>query len=94
MRIVFSPHALADLDRLKDFLSDKNPPAAGRMTVALIEAIGSLERLPARGRSSGEGRLRELIVPFGRAAYVVRYAVMPAADEIIVIRIWHGREMR
>jgi hypothetical protein len=35
-----------------------------------------------------------LIVPFGNSAYVLRYAHLPDADEIIVLRVWHGREWR
>jgi plasmid stabilization system protein ParE len=93
VRVVLSPHALADLDRLKNFLSDKNPPAADRMMVALIEAIDSLVHFPGRGRPGGEKALRELVVPFGSGAYVVRYAAL-SGDEIVIIRIWHGREMR
>jgi plasmid stabilization system protein ParE len=93
VKVVVSAQALADLDRLKDFLADKNLAAARRMTAALIEAIGSLDRLPARGRP-GDTAVRELIVPFGRAAYVVRYAHFPKGSEIVILRIWHGREMR
>jgi plasmid stabilization system protein ParE len=92
VRIVLSSQALADLDRLKEFLSDKNPPAADRMIAALIEAVDSLVQFPGRGRPSSEQALRELVVPFGNAAYVLRYAELD--EEIVIIRIWHGREMR
>jgi len=37
---------------------------------------------------------RELMVPFGRSAYVVRYAHVAEAKEIIILRVWHGRETR
>src|SRR5262249_32371263 len=36
----------------------------------LQNAVRSLEVFPARGRPSGTGETRELIVPFGRSAYV------------------------
>jgi hypothetical protein len=35
---------------------------------------------------------RELVVPFGRYGYVLRYDVTP--DEVFVIRITHTRERR
>jgi hypothetical protein len=41
---------------------------------------------------SGVPGVRELIVPFGRSAYVLRYALLPMTDEIVILRIWHGRE--
>jgi hypothetical protein len=35
-----------------------------------------------------------LILPFGRSAYVLRYSYSAPADEVVVHRIWHGREAR
>ena len=49
---------------------------------------------PDRGRPTGTADVRELIVPFGSSAYVLRYAHAARADEVIVLRIWHGREQR
>jgi plasmid stabilization system protein ParE len=81
MRIVVSRAAAADLERLHSFLADKNPAAARQAVAALVAA-------------SGVRDMRELIVPFGRSAYVLRYAYSAATDEAIIIRIWHGREAR
>jgi len=33
-------------------------------------------------------------VRFGRSGYVIRYAYRAETDEVVVIRIWHGREAR
>jgi plasmid stabilization system protein ParE len=49
---------------------------------------------PIAARPSSIVGLRELIVPFGRSAYVVRYAPLTEREEIVVLRIWHGREQR
>jgi len=38
--------------------------------------------------------VRELVVPFGGSAYVVRFAHDPQREDIVILRIWHGREMR
>jgi hypothetical protein len=38
--------------------------------------------------------VRELIVPFGRSGYVLRYAYRRQTDEVIVLRLWHAREAR
>jgi plasmid stabilization system protein ParE len=38
--------------------------------------------------------LRELIVPFGRSAYLVRYFHNQLRDTVIVIRVWHASEAR
>ena len=94
MRLVVARAAAADFGRLRDFLADKNPDAARQAVAALVAAVESLQVFPERGRPSGVRNVRELIVSFGRSGYVLRYAYSAAADEVIVLRIWHGREAR
>jgi toxin ParE1/3/4 len=94
VKIVVTPAAAGDLDRLRAFLAETNPDAARKAVAALISAIQSLDIFPDRRRQSEAAGLRELIVPFGRSAYVVRYGHVPEANEIVIVRIWHGREAR
>ena len=94
MNIIVSQAAAADFERLYAFLADKNPAAARQAVAALVAAIESLDRFPERGRPTSIRNTRELIVPFGRSAYVLRYAYSAATDEAVVLRIWHGREAR
>ena len=94
MKLIVSRAALADLARLHDFLAGRNPDAAHRAIDALTRAVQSLDTFPERGRPAGTPGVRELIVPFGRYGYVMRYAYSASADELVVLRIWHGREMR
>jgi toxin ParE1/3/4 len=94
MKFFVSDAALADLTRLHTFLADKSPTAAARAIAALHEAVLSLDLFPERGRPSGAPNVRELIVPFGRSNYVLRYAYREQAGEVVVLRIWHGREER
>ena len=86
MKLIFSPRAAADIERLHTFLANTNPTVARRFAQSLGGAARSLEDLPNRGRPTAIAGVRELILPFGRAAY--------AGDELVVIRIWHGREAR
>jgi len=94
VKLIVAPEAAADLKRLRAFLADKNPTAAQRAAGALINAIQSLDTFPDRGRPTTIEGVRELIVPFGNSAYVLRYAHLPDVEEVIVLRIWHGREQR
>jgi toxin ParE1/3/4 len=94
VKLVVSPAALADIERLRAFLIPNSPTAATRAAKTLIEAVQSLAVLPERGRPSGTPNMRELIVPFGRSAYVLRYSYSADVDELVVHRIWHGREAR
>jgi plasmid stabilization system protein ParE len=94
MKLIVSEAAAADLARLHAFLADRSPAAADRAIAALVTAIQSLDVFPERGRPSGTPNVRELIVPFGRSGYVLRYTYSAARDEVVIIRIWHGREAR
>jgi plasmid stabilization system protein ParE len=94
VKLIVSRWAAADIERLRVFLENKNRAAAERAVVILSRAIQSLGNLPDRGRPAGKPGIRELIVPFGQSAYVVRYAHRADAGEVVVLRIWHGREER
>jgi plasmid stabilization system protein ParE len=94
VRLTVSHGAVADLDRLHEFLVAKDRSAAQRAARTIDDAVRSLTDFPQRGRPSGIAGVRELIVPFGQSAYVVRYAYLASRDEIVILRLWHGREER
>ncbi len=94
MRLIVSQAAAADLERLHTFLEDKSASASQQIADVLDAAIQSLEIFPARGRPSGIPGVRELVVPFGASAYVLRYAHLTQRDTIVILRVWHGREAR
>ena len=52
----------------------------------------SLQDFSERGRHSGGGTLRELIVPFRTWSYVITYRV--TVSSVIIARIHHGLEDR
>lgn len=93
MKLRFLPQAHADVERLHDFLSPKNPGAADRVADLLFESARSLKDAPHKGRPLQSG-FRELIVPFGEGAYVLRYRVDEENDAVLIVRIWHSREQR
>jgi plasmid stabilization system protein ParE len=94
VKLIVSEEAVADLVRLRDFPMNRNPGAAQRATAAIANAIRSLDPSPERGRPSGANDTRELVVPFGRSAYILRYAILTEENEIVILRVWHGREQR
>ena len=61
------------------------PSAALRVGELLFDAIDSLQQMPERGRMSSRPGSRELVVPFGAAAYVFLYKI--TADAVIIARI-------
>ncbi|MGI9331656.1 MAG: type II toxin-antitoxin system RelE/ParE family toxin [Gammaproteobacteria bacterium] len=95
MRTVFLPEALEDIERLYTFLIDANPLAAQKAMLAIDEGIDLLLEYPRLGRTMDEdSRYRQLFVPFGKSTYVLRYRVNQEHDELVVVRVWHGRERR
>lgn len=94
MKVALTPDAASDLVRLRAFLAERNPNAAERAIAALDEAIQSLMPFSERGRPSEVRGLRELVVPFGQSAYLLRYSYDEVTETAVVVRIWHGREVR
>ena len=93
MNVVFLPEAEDDIDRLYEFLLPKNPLAAQKAMLAIDEGIDMLTQHPLAGTPMREREgYRQLFVPFGRSAYVLRYRI--EAENVIIVRVWHGREAR
>jgi plasmid stabilization system protein ParE len=91
--ILLSPDAVEDVERLRTFLDQKNPDAARRALASIWMAIDRLQEFPGLGMPTEDADIRQMVVRFGSSGYIVRYAALPG-DEILVIRIWHGREAR
>jgi plasmid stabilization system protein ParE len=92
--LIVSRAAAAYIERLRAFLTDEHAAAAQRSATVLMHAIQSLDTFPDRGRPSRVTGAHELIVPFGRSAYIVRYAYNARREEVVILRIWHSREAR
>jgi plasmid stabilization system protein ParE len=81
------------VERLYVFLQEKSPAAAARAAETILSGANLLQTTPALGRlMSDETGRRELFLPFGAGAYVLRYRV--EANTAVIIRVWHSRESR
>ncbi|MGK9453047.1 type II toxin-antitoxin system RelE/ParE family toxin [Acidithiobacillus caldus] len=92
-RVVFSPGALRDLQKVRTFLAELNPAAARRATDTIRKAIQSIASYPLAGRPVEDmpSNIRELVIPFGDSGYVARYVVDGNGVTILAIR--HQREI-
>ena len=89
--MIYSARALADLERLTDFLMETGPPVAAE-TVGLIgEAVELLARHPLIGRPV-EYELRELVISRGRTGYVALYSFEEGQGVVLILVIRHQRE--
>ncbi len=95
MKLVFLPEAVDDIDRLFEFLVDKNPIAAQKAMLAIDEGITLLLENPFLGIPMEHNiEYRQLFVPFGKSAYILRYRIDKTNRSLVVVRVWHGRELR
>ena len=83
MRIVFSPKALFDLERLTDFLLETDKNIALNIIELIESAIQILADHPYIGRSC-DLHLRELIISRGKSGYVALYSFDEAKNSILI----------
>ena len=94
MQVVFLARARSDLERLRRFLAPHGAPLSERAIDTVFAAASSLAELPERGRPAVRPGYRELIVPFGAGAYIIRYRIDFQRNAVVITRLWHGREQR
>ncbi len=90
--LIYSAQALADLERLTDFLIESDPNAALSTIDLIEEAIDVLKRHPLIGRPV-EPPLRELVISRGRTGYLALYSFEPADEVVLILAIRHQREL-
>ena len=90
--ILLSPDAVDDIERLRSFLDPSNPDAARRALASIWAAIDRLQEFPDLGMPTGDTNIRQIVIRFG--ASIVRYARLREDGNILITRIWHGREAR
>ncbi|GAA0747157.1 MULTISPECIES: type II toxin-antitoxin system RelE/ParE family toxin [Sphingomonas] len=87
LRLVWRPKARRDLLDIADFIRQRNPPAAQRLSAQLRDAA---ERLPEHPYVHRPGRVpgtREAVV---HPNYILIYRVL--ADSVEVLTVLHARQ--
>jgi plasmid stabilization system protein ParE len=92
-RLIWSPQALLDVQRLYRFLADKNTDAAKRAVRTLRTGVKALGHQPGIGRPIADmaDEFREWVIDFGDSGYVVRYRI--GADVVTVLAVRHQKEV-
>jgi plasmid stabilization system protein ParE len=89
--VVYSTHALSDVDRIIDFLAASDDAAARRAIQSIVSGVTVLAEHPLVGRPVSDA-LRALVVSFGNSGYVVLYRVRPRLLRVEVLSVRHQRE--
>jgi plasmid stabilization system protein ParE len=98
-RVRLTPEAAQDLERLFDFVLERELQSASgdvqraeRALQALRDGIGTLRTSPFTCRKVGASPfLRELVIPFGATGYVALFEIIDDAD-VVVAAVRHQRE--
>jgi addiction module RelE/StbE family toxin len=90
-KISYSNQALADLERISDFLSANGFSVQLEALELIDEAVSVLARHPLIGRQAESG-LRELVISQGSTGYVALYSYEADHDAILILAIRHQRE--
>ncbi len=92
MKITYTPEAIEDLIRLREFIENKNPQAAQRIAETIRKKIKQLKIFPFMGVEVEEAPDPEMIRDLIMDNYIVRYLVH--TNELYILRIWHHKERR
>ena len=92
--LIITRPARAGMKRCQEYLRKRATPRTVERAKAVI--IAALERLtedPSHGRPYVPNpSLRELLIPFGKGAYLALYRHETEADVVRVLAFRHGRE--
>jgi plasmid stabilization system protein ParE len=90
-RVEITDRALADLERLFDFIANEDPRRAREWLLSVRKAIELLADHPLLGRGAEDGR-RELVLSRGRHGYIAKYRWLPADDVVLILAVRHQLE--
>jgi len=90
VRVEWSDEALTDRAAIVDYLLPRNPHAAKRILLRLIDATTDLAMFPNIGREGTDGTREWVIVN----PYVLLYEVNEVTKIARVLRIWHMSQGR
>ena len=89
--VYFSARALADLDRLFDFIAEHDPASAVRAAQRIADATRILRDHPLIGRPV-RGYILELVISSGRTGYVALYRLRTGVTTVEILAVRHQRE--
>lgn len=92
-QLIWSPEALADVQRLYRFLAEKNPDAARREASAIREGMQILADHRGVGRpvDDMDPEFQEWPISFGASGYVALYRLQQ--DVALVVAVRHQKEV-
>lgn len=90
--LIWTPAALADVQRLYRFLALENPDAARRAVKTIRSGVNILAHQPHVGRpvEDMDAEFREWLIDFGSSGYIALYRL--DGDRISILAVRHQKE--
>ena len=85
MKVRYTPRAYSDLEKIRTYIAQFDPTAAGRVVTVLERAVNRLTDFPAAGEPFGRPDVRVIFAV--RYPYRIYYRV--ASDTIDILHIRH-----
>ncbi len=85
MRVRYTPRAFSDLEAIRKYIEQRNPPAARRVVTLIEKIIAGLTDFPEAGQRSDEHDVRVIFAT--RYPYRIYYRLI--SDEILILHIRH-----
>lgn len=77
------------VDFVPSFEPETPTPPCGRLPRS-GPRLERVERFPELGRPTEDADIRQIVVAFGAAGYIVRYRRLVDTGDLFVTRIWHA----
>lgn len=92
-RLIWSPPALRDVQRLYHFLASQSTDAAQKAVKTIREGVKVLALQPGMGRPAEEmtPEFREWLIDFGHSGYVILYRLED--DAVMILAVRHQKEV-
>lgn len=91
-RLIWSPSAVGDVQRIYRFLAEKNMDAAQRFVKVIRSGVQIIAQHPEVGRPADEmdPEYREWMIGFGNSGYVVLYRY--DGQDAVIVAVRHQKE--
>lgn len=88
-KIIFSPQAIEDLEKVVRFIAKEDPDAAARVGNGLIDRVAILEDFPLLGSPYAKHPgVRKLV----SRPYLIFYRFREGENAVDILRYWHGAQ--
>ncbi|HEY7297010.1 MAG TPA: type II toxin-antitoxin system RelE/ParE family toxin [Xanthobacteraceae bacterium] len=92
MKVRYRRRAQLDIENIHEYIERQNPRAAAEIVARIRYAAERLGTWPYMGHAGRAKGTHEWVVV--GSPYVIAYEVDPAADEVVIIAVFHGARRR